>query len=104
MDVNDHVEKSLTGSRYGTIRDHCTIRLNAPGGEVNIGTVRDHTIITGECAKLTISTLENHSKVCVTGDVYVGAQEDHCDVQDNKTMGQVEAYRAENERPGNPGL
>jgi hypothetical protein len=102
-DIGDHQFHTLTGSSYGTIHDHCTIYMNGQS-DVSIGKVRNHTLITGNVGTLRIGKLEDHSRVCVSGNVHVGETEDHCDVQGNKSEHEIQHYRATYERPKDAGL
>jgi hypothetical protein len=102
MDIQDHTWTTLPGSDYGTVGNHCTIHLQGQAS-VTIAVVQDHCNISGDCKVLTIGTMQDHVKICTTGVVQHGAMSDHCDITENATLSDVDVWRANNDRPGNPG-
>jgi hypothetical protein len=102
MDIENHTETVLTGSKYGTIGNHSTIHIEGLQS-VTIGHVEDHCNISGDCKTLTIGSMADHVKICITGVVQHGATGDHCEITENATQSDVDVWRAANDRPGNPG-
>jgi hypothetical protein len=101
-DISDHQFATLRESAYGTIQNHCTIRLSGQDS-LTISRIDDHCIVSGECKTLNIGSMADHCFICTTGTIQHGPTGDHCEIVENATKDALKAWQVKTERPGNPG-